>query len=112
MLKPWAQLSADEKKLFIRQVEVFAAYAAYSDHEIGRVIQAFQDLGRLENTLMQAADRRASEQMDHFVKAFDEWRGETPQVDDLLLVSVVPHACWRTVREAEQDDDDLAIDAA
>ena len=52
MLKPWDQLSADEKKLFIKQVEVFAAYAAYSDHEIGRVIQAFQDLGKLDNTLI------------------------------------------------------------
>jgi arylsulfatase A-like enzyme len=52
VLKPWDQLSADEKKLFIRQVEVFAAYAAYSDHEIGRVIQAFQDLGKLDNTLI------------------------------------------------------------
>ncbi len=52
MLKPWDQLSADEKKLFIRQVEVFAAYSAYNDHEIGRVIQSFQDLGKLENTLI------------------------------------------------------------
>lgn len=52
VLKPWDQLSADEKKLFIRQVEVFAAYAAYSDYEIGRVIQQFQDLGRLDNTLI------------------------------------------------------------
>jgi arylsulfatase A-like enzyme len=52
MLKPWDQLTADEKKLFIRQVEVFAAYSAYNDHEIGRVIQAFQDLGKLENTLV------------------------------------------------------------
>jgi arylsulfatase A-like enzyme len=52
MLKPWDQLSADEKKLFIRQVEVFAAYAAYNDNEIGRVIQAFQDLGKLDNTLV------------------------------------------------------------
>ncbi|MCK1280687.1 arylsulfatase [Bradyrhizobium sp. 61] len=52
ILKPWDQLSADEKKLFIRQVDVFAAYAAYNDHEIGRVIQAFQDLGKLENTLV------------------------------------------------------------
>ena len=51
-VKPWDQLSADEKKLFIKQVEVFAAYAAYSDHEIGRVIQAFQDLGKLDNTLI------------------------------------------------------------
>ncbi len=52
LLKPWDQLSADEKKLFIRQAEIFAAYAAYNDHEIGRVIQHFQDLGRLDNTLV------------------------------------------------------------
>jgi len=52
MLKPWDTLSADEKKLFIRQVEVFAAYAAYSDYEIGRVVQSFQDLGKLDNTLV------------------------------------------------------------
>ncbi len=51
-LKPWDQLSDVEKKLFIRQVEVFAAYSAYSDYEIGRVIQAFQDLGQLDNTLV------------------------------------------------------------
>jgi arylsulfatase len=52
ILKPWDQLTADEKKLFIRQADVFAAYAAYSDHEIGRVIQAFKDLGRFDNTLI------------------------------------------------------------
>jgi len=52
MLKPWDQLTADEKKLFLRQVEVFGAYAAYTDFEIGRVVQHFQDLGRLENTLV------------------------------------------------------------
>ena len=52
ILKSWDKLSADKQKLFIRQVEVFAAYVAYSDHEIGRVIQAFEDLGRLDNTLV------------------------------------------------------------
>jgi arylsulfatase A-like enzyme len=52
VLKPWDTLTADEKKLFIRQVEVFAAYAAYSDYEIGRLIQHFQDLGKLDNTLV------------------------------------------------------------
>ena len=52
VLKPWDELSAEAKKLFIRQVEVFAAYAAYSDYEIGRVIQHFQDLGKLDNTLI------------------------------------------------------------
>ncbi len=52
VLKPWDQLTDTERKLFIRQVEVFAAYAAYSDYEIGRVIQAFDDLGKLDNTLV------------------------------------------------------------
>jgi len=52
LLKPWDDLTPDEKKLFIRQVEIFAAYAAYNDHEIGRVVKAFQDLGKLENTLV------------------------------------------------------------
>jgi arylsulfatase len=52
VLKPWNELTADEKKLFIRQVEVFAAYAAYNDHEIGRVVQHFRDLGRGDNTIV------------------------------------------------------------
>ena len=51
-IKPWDKLSDDEKKLFVKQVEVFAAYAAYTDHEIGRVVDAIDDLGRLENTLV------------------------------------------------------------
>jgi arylsulfatase len=52
VLKPWDELTADEKKLFIRQVEIFAAYAAYNDHEIGRVVQQFRDLGRGDNTIV------------------------------------------------------------
>jgi arylsulfatase len=51
-LKKWDALTADEKKLFERQVEVYAAYLAYTDHEIGRVIQAVQDVGKLDNTLV------------------------------------------------------------
>jgi arylsulfatase len=52
VLKPWDQLSSEDKKLFIKQVEVFAAYAAYNDHEIGRVIQAIEDMGKLDDTLI------------------------------------------------------------
>ncbi|MFO0821775.1 MAG: sulfatase-like hydrolase/transferase [Gemmataceae bacterium] len=52
LLKEWDQLTADEKKMFIRQADVFAAYVAYTDHEIGRVIQAVEDMGQLENTLI------------------------------------------------------------
>ena len=51
-LQKWDTLSPDEKKLFIRQADVFAAYTAYTDHEIGRVIQAVEDEGKLDNTLI------------------------------------------------------------
>ena len=51
-LAKWDTLSADEKKLFARQAEVFAAYVAYTDHEIGRVIQEVEDEGKLDNTLV------------------------------------------------------------
>ncbi|WP_354112644.1 arylsulfatase [Bradyrhizobium sp. RT3a] len=51
-LPKWETLTADEKKLFARQAEVFAAYAAYTDYEIGRVIQAVKDMGKLDNTLI------------------------------------------------------------
>jgi arylsulfatase A-like enzyme len=52
LLKQWDKLTPDEKKMFIRQVEVYAAYLAYTDHEIGRVIQAVQDMGKLDNTMI------------------------------------------------------------
>jgi arylsulfatase A-like enzyme len=52
IIKNWDDCTAEEKKLFIRQVEVFAAYAAYSDYEIGRVIQSIEEMGKLDNTLI------------------------------------------------------------
>lgn len=52
VIKNWDDCTAQEKKLFIRQVEVFAAYAAYTDHEIGRVVQAIEDMGKLDDTII------------------------------------------------------------
>ena len=51
-LPEWDSLSWDEKKLFIKQADVYGAYLAYADNEIGRVIQAVEDLGQLDNTLI------------------------------------------------------------
>ncbi len=48
----WDSLSTIEKKLYAHQAEVFAGYAAYTDYEIGRVIQEVQDQGKLDNTLI------------------------------------------------------------
>ncbi len=51
-IKDWDKLTADEKRLFLRQVEVFAAFAEYTDHEIGRMLSAFEAVGQADNTLV------------------------------------------------------------
>ena len=51
-IKDWDKLSADEKRLFARQAEVFAAFVEYTDHEIGRMLQAFDEVGQADNTLV------------------------------------------------------------
>jgi len=51
-LPKWDSLSLVRKKLYAREAEVFAGYAAYTDHEIGRVIQTVEDMGKLDNTLI------------------------------------------------------------
>jgi arylsulfatase A-like enzyme len=50
-IKDWDKLSADEKKLFTRQMEVYAGYAEQTDHEIGRLYDAIKDLGVMDNTI-------------------------------------------------------------
>ncbi len=51
-IKDWEALSADEKRLFARQMEVRAGFGEYTDHEIGRLIEAIRDLGQLDNNLV------------------------------------------------------------
>jgi arylsulfatase A-like enzyme len=51
-LPKWDSLNAEEKKMYAREAEVFAGYTAYTDYEIGRVIQGVEDMGKLDNTLI------------------------------------------------------------
>jgi arylsulfatase A-like enzyme len=51
-IKDWDKLTADEKKLFTRQMEVYAGFGEYADTEIGRLVDAIQDIDQLENTLV------------------------------------------------------------
>src|SRR5215831_2764092 len=51
-LPRWDSLGPIQKKLYAREAENFAGYAAYTDNEIGRVIQAVEDMGKLDNTLI------------------------------------------------------------
>src|SRR4029453_16509671 len=51
-LPKWDTLNATQKKVYAHQAEIFGAYVAYTDNEIGRVIQAVEDLGKLDNTII------------------------------------------------------------
>jgi arylsulfatase len=48
----WDSLNADQKKVAARLMEAFAGYTAQTDHEVGRVLQALEDMGQLDNTLI------------------------------------------------------------
>lgn len=50
-VKAWDKLSADEKKLFTRQMEVFAGFAEHTDAEVGRLVTSLEEMGELDNTL-------------------------------------------------------------
>ncbi len=51
-LPAWDSLTEDEKKLYTRQMEVFAAQLEYCDAQIGRVIDTLERIGELDNTLI------------------------------------------------------------
>ena len=51
-IKDWDKLTADEQKLFAHQMEVFAGYGEFADHEVGRLVQSIEDMGQMDNTLV------------------------------------------------------------
>lgn len=61
-LPAWSSLSADQKKLFSRMMEVFAAFTAETDYEMGRLLEAVRALPDADNTLIfyQVGDNGAS----------------------------------------------------
>lgn len=48
----WDSFSAEEHKLFARQMEVFAGFASHTDHEIGRIVDYLESIGQLDNTII------------------------------------------------------------
>jgi arylsulfatase A-like enzyme len=88
-LPQWDSLSWDEKKLFIKQANVYGAYEAYTDHEIGRVIQSVEDLGELDNTLIIyiSGDNGASAEgmLNGTPNEFTTFNGVAVPVKDQLL---------------------------
>jgi arylsulfatase len=87
-IKDWETLSADEKRLFARQMEVFAAFGEHTDHEIGRFVKAIEDLGVMDNTLFIyiAGDNGASAEgsMTGLFNETSFFNGVPEQLQDVL----------------------------
>jgi arylsulfatase A-like enzyme len=60
-VRPWDTLSAEEKRLFSRMAEVYAAFSEYTDAQVGRIADYLEESGQLDNTLIiYCADNGAS----------------------------------------------------
>jgi arylsulfatase len=51
-LPKWDTLSTKAKQLFARQMEAYAGFAEHTDHEVGRLLDALEEMGKLDNTLV------------------------------------------------------------
>jgi arylsulfatase len=87
-IKDWDKLSANEKRLFTRQAEVFAAFVEYTDHEVGRMLEAFDEVGQADNTLVFyiAGDNGTSGEggQNGMFNEYTYFNGVQESVDDML----------------------------
>ena len=90
-IKDWETLSADEKRLFILQAEVFAAFVDYTDHEIGRMLKAFEAVGEADNTLVFyiAGDNGTSGEggQNGMFNEYTYFNGVPEKVEDMLKLA-------------------------
>lgn len=101
-IKDWDKLSDDERKLFARQAEVFAGFVEMTDYEIGRLVDAIEEIGELDNTLIVfvAGDNGTSaeggmvgmyNEMTYFNFVEEKVEDLLPLMDDWGMPNTFPH---------------------
>jgi len=112
-ISDWDKLSDDQKKLFARQAEVFAGFVEMTDYEIGRIVEAVEEIGELDNTLFIfiAGDNATSaeggmvgmyNEMTYFNGVEEKVEDLLPLMDDWGLENTFPHmaAGWAVAFDA------------
>jgi arylsulfatase A-like enzyme len=112
-IKDWDKLTDDERKLFARQAEVFAGFMEMTDYEVGRVLDAIEEIGELDNTLFIfiAGDNGTSaeggmvgmyNEMTYFNYVEEKVEDLIPLMDDWGLENTFPHmaAGWAVAFDA------------
>jgi arylsulfatase len=87
-IKDWDTLSADEKKLFAHQMEIYAGFGEMADTEISRLVKAVEDLGQMDNTLIFyiVGDNGTSAEggMNGLFNEYSYFNGQVETVDEIL----------------------------
>ncbi len=112
-IKDWKKLTDNERKLFARQAEVFSGFVEMTDFEIGRLVDAIEEIGELDNTLIVyiAGDNATSaeggmvgmyNEMTYFNSVEEKVEDLIPLMDDWGLPNTFPHmaAGWAVAFDA------------
>ena len=87
-ISDWGKLPKNNQKLFARQAEVFAGFMEMTDFEVGRLLDAIDEIGELDNTLfIFIAGDNGSSAEGGFVGMYNEmtyFNGVTEKVEDLI----------------------------
>ncbi len=87
----WSSLTPDQKRLYARHMEAFAATLAFSDYQIGRVIQHLKDTGQFENTLIiyiQGDNGASAEGSPDGLLYEQSWLARTPEPMALKMANI------------------------
>lgn len=90
----WDTLDADHKKLYERMMEIYAGYLEQTDYNVGRVVDAIQDMGQLDNTLIiyivgdngasaEGSLQGMSNEMTFFNQMPEDYKQVLARIDDL-----------------------------
>lgn len=103
-VQEWDSLSADEKKLYARMMEVFAGFLEHTDHHYGRLFQFLKDIGEWDNTLiMFISDNGASSEggptgsvneNKFFNNVPDDLKQNLAAIDDIGGPKYFNHYAW------------------
>ncbi len=73
-VRPWASLTADEQRLFVRMAEIFAGYISYWDDRFGRILDYLEESGQLDNTIIVVVSDNGASGEGGPNGEFNEWR--------------------------------------
>jgi len=103
-VQDWSKLSADERRLYARMMEVFAGFLEHTDHHVGRLIRFLKEISEYENTLiMLISDNGASaeggpsgsvNENAFFNNVPDSLEGNLAAIDDIGGPKYFNHYPW------------------